>query len=76
MKVFKTNTRYNVSKNQNEVNCEGFFNSDFFTLIELIKRQDEVYGLYLLNNGNSNECGVLYEALEHMRVSLIKLTKH
>lgn len=71
MKEFKTNTRYNVSKNQNEVNCEGFFNSSFFTLIELLKRQDEVYSMYSRCNENQNECGVLYEALEHMRVALI-----
>lgn len=73
MKAFKTNTRYNVSKNQNEVNCEEFFNSDFFTLIELLKRQDEVYALYSKRDENANEYGVLYEALEHMRVALITL---
>ena len=73
MKTFKTSTRYNVSKNQNEVNCEGFFNGDFFTLIELLKRQDEVYELYSKHDENSNECGVIYEALEYMRVALIKV---
>lgn len=72
MKTFKTNTRYNLSKNQNEVNCEGFFNSDFFTLIELKKRQDAVYNLYLEDNRYSNEYSCLYEALEHMRIALIK----
>ena len=73
MKNFKTNVRYNVSKNQNEVNCEGFFKGDFFTLIELLKRQEEVYSLYSQHNEYSNQCGVMYEALEHMRVALISV---
>lgn len=71
MKQFKTNIRYNVGKNQNEVNCIGFFNNDFFTLIELLKRQEEVYNLYNKHVENSNEYAVLYEALEHMKVELI-----
>lgn len=72
IKTFATTKRFNVNKNQNEVKCDGFFNGDFFTLIEVIKRQEEVYNLYLQNDKYKNECGVMYEALEHMRVSLIK----
>lgn len=72
MKTYKTSTRFNESKNLNEVNCIGFFNNSFFSLIELIRRQDEVYALYLNASGETrNECAELYEVLEHMRVALI-----
>ena len=74
MKTFKTNLRYNLSKNVKEVNCIGFFNNSFFSLTELIERQKEVYKTYLQNKHNTdkaNECAVIYDALEHMRVKLI-----
>lgn len=74
METFKTNLRYNLIKNVNEVNCIGFFNNSFFTLTELIERQEEVYKTYLQNKHDTdkaNKCAVIYEALEHMRVTLI-----
>ena len=78
METFKTNVRYNLSKNVNEVNCVGFFKNSFFTMTELIERQKEVYNAYLQNKHNTdkaNECTLIYEALEHMRVKLLNNNK-
>lgn len=74
MKKFKTNTRFNTSKNQNEVNCIGFFNNDYFTLSELMVRQNEVYSMIEKDKDNKEEYSELYNTLEFMRVELLKQT--
>ncbi len=71
MKKFKTNLRFNTDKNLNEVNCEGYFNNSFFSLVDLLDRQDEVWKGYKYAIENKNEYAILYEVLEHMRVALV-----
>lgn len=71
MKTFKTNLRFNTEKNLNQVNCEGYFNNDFFSLVDLLERQDDVWKSYKDAYEDKNKYAVLYEVLEHMRVALV-----
>jgi hypothetical protein len=68
--------RYNKSKDENEVSCTGYFNSDFFTIDELIYRQKNIYNLIdenqKIKSEIRNDLAELYDITEKMRVELLK----
>lgn len=74
---FKCNTRFNLSSNVTEVNCIGFFGSDFFSMAELKVRQDLIFDMYKRASESHNSDDItlyssLYEATEVMRITILE----
>lgn len=68
------NTR--IVNNQIQVNCLGYFQSDWFNLDSLLKRQKEIYNLISnkkINNENIDELSILYDVTENMRVKMLTI---
>lgn len=59
-----------------EVGCEEYFGFTFFTLLALMKRQEDIYKLYEYYKETdfkeADKCKLLYEITEHMRVALLE----
>ncbi|MGE0931681.1 hypothetical protein [Peijinzhouia sedimentorum] len=71
-KPLNTAIRYNELKKQNEVNCIGYFNCEFFTALELKRRQDDIYKVWKELDGiEAKKMTDLYDVTEFMRVQLL-----
>ena len=62
-----------IIEGKKQVNCLGYFQSDWFTLESLLIRQSDIYSLIQSKKNNDEdtlEIENLYNVTEHMRVKL------
>lgn len=66
---------HRVIDGESQINCLGYFKSDWFSLDDLISKQEAIYSFIKeLEKDKSNADDMIkhYDVTEHMRVELLK----